>query len=49
MRDMFLAVYGWVANMESKKISERTKAGMQRVRAGGKHIGRPKKKGVKKS
>lgn len=52
MRDIFLAVYGWVANMESKKISERTKAGIERRRAEGKPIGRPKKgkkKGVKKS
>ena len=49
MRDIFLAVYGWVANMESKKISERTKAGMERARAGGKNVGRPKKKGVKKN
>jgi putative DNA-invertase from lambdoid prophage Rac len=34
---------GAVAAMESKRLSERTKAGMARARAEGKHCGRPRK------
>jgi DNA invertase Pin-like site-specific DNA recombinase len=33
---------GWVAEMESKRISERTKAGLARAKAQGAKIGRPK-------
>ena len=49
IREVLLAFMGWIANQESKRRSERTKAGMERARAGGKHVGRPKKKGVKKN
>ncbi len=42
LRDLLLAIAGWVARMESHRRSERTKAGMQRARAEGKQIGRPK-------
>lgn len=38
---LLLALAGWVAEQESKRRSERTKAGLARVRATGKHIGRP--------
>jgi len=31
----------WVARMESKRLSERTKAGLARVVAQGKKLGRP--------
>src|SRR5215472_4534992 len=41
MRELLLAITGWVAAMESHRRSERTKAGMQRARADGKAIGRP--------
>lgn len=44
MRDIFIALTGWVAQLESEQISARTKAGMERARAAGKHIGRPKGK-----
>ena len=32
---------GWVARMESQRRSERTKAGLERAKAQGKHLGRP--------
>ena len=41
LRDLLLAVVGWVARMESERRSERTKAGLERARAGGKVLGRP--------
>lgn len=40
--DVLLSFTGWVAQQESKRRSERTKAGMARARAEGKAIGRPK-------
>lgn len=43
--DIVLAIMSWAAAEERKKISERTKAGMARKKALGKHIGRPKGKG----
>lgn len=45
MTDIVLAIMAWASAEERKKISERTKAGMARVKAKGKHIGRPKLKG----
>lgn len=42
VRPLLFAVIGWVANQESKKISERTKAGMLRKKLGGGNVGRPK-------
>jgi DNA invertase Pin-like site-specific DNA recombinase len=39
--DLLLAIAGWVARMESQRRSERTKAGLARARAQGKHLGRP--------
>jgi len=40
--DLLLAIAGWVARMESNRRSERTKAGLARAVAQGKHLGRPK-------
>jgi putative DNA-invertase from lambdoid prophage Rac len=40
LRDLMLAIVGWVARFESTRRSERTKAGLARVRAEGKAIGR---------
>jgi len=40
LRDLLLAIVGWVAHFESARRSERTKAGLARVRAEGKAIGR---------
>jgi DNA invertase Pin-like site-specific DNA recombinase len=41
LRDLLLAIVGWVARFESSRRSERTKAGMERVRAVGQRLGRP--------
>ena len=40
LRDVLLALAGWIAEQESTRRSERTKAGMERVRASGKKLGR---------
>ena len=39
----FIGIIGAGAQQERLRISERTKAGMARVRASGTHIGRPRK------
>ena len=39
--ELLYALTGWVARMESQRRSERTKAGLARVRAQGKRLGRP--------
>ncbi len=39
--EILYAIAGWVAEMESKKRSERTKAGLDWARANGKRFGRP--------
>ncbi len=41
LAEVLYAIAGWVARMESKRRSERTKAGMARARAHGKVLGRP--------
>lgn len=41
VRDVLLAIMSSMAAMERARISERTKAGLQRVRAGGTRLGRP--------
>lgn len=41
MLEMLLALTGWVAKMESTRRSERTKSGLDRLRADGKTLGRP--------
>ena len=41
LQELLLAIAGWVARMESQRISERTKAGLNRARAQGKQLGRP--------
>jgi DNA invertase Pin-like site-specific DNA recombinase len=40
--DAIIGIIGAIAEQERVRISERTKAGMARVRATGKHIGRPR-------
>ncbi len=40
--ELLFALAGWVARMESERRSERTKAGLARVVAQGKKLGRPK-------
>jgi hypothetical protein len=43
LRNALIGFLGFVNEDESRRISERTKAGMDRARAAGKHIGRPAK------
>jgi DNA invertase Pin-like site-specific DNA recombinase len=42
VRDIVLAVMAALAKQERLRIGERTRAGLARVRASGKHLGRPK-------
>jgi len=42
MGELMLPFFAWIAKQEAKKISERTKAGLVRVRNEGKVLGRPK-------
>jgi putative DNA-invertase from lambdoid prophage Rac len=37
-----LAVFAWAAEFERKRINERTRAGLERARALGKRLGRPR-------
>ena len=39
--ELLYALTGWIARMESQRRSERTKAGLARVKAQGKQLGRP--------
>lgn len=41
LAEVLFAIAGWVARMESKRRSERTKAGLDRLRKVGKKLGRP--------
>ena len=40
LADILYAIAGWVARMESQRLSERTKAGMRRAIADGKPVGK---------
>jgi DNA invertase Pin-like site-specific DNA recombinase len=42
VRSLLIAIFSWVAEQERLRISERTKAGLERSRRQGKQIGRPK-------
>ena len=44
---VLVSIWGYFAQLYSQQLSERTKAGMDRARAEGKQIGRPRKKGGK--
>jgi len=46
--ELLYALSGWVARMESQRRSERTKAGLARVKAQGRKLGRPRGSGDKK-
>lgn len=41
IKPLLLAVFGWIAEQESRRQSERTKAGLARKKANGGKIGRP--------
>lgn len=49
LQSLLFSVFAWFAEQESKKISDRTKAGMARAKQEGKHVGRPRKKGIVKA
>jgi DNA invertase Pin-like site-specific DNA recombinase len=40
--ELMLAIAAWIAKQERIRISERTKAGMERAKRQGKHCGRPR-------
>jgi putative DNA-invertase from lambdoid prophage Rac len=42
VRNILLALLASLAKVEAQKISDRTRAGMARAKAGGKRIGRPR-------
>lgn len=44
--ELLIAIFSWVAKEERRKISERTKAALAKLKAKGVKLGRPKKKGV---
>jgi len=48
LAELLYALTGWVARMESQRRSERTKAGLVRVKAQGKRLGRPLGSGDKR-
>jgi len=48
MANLLIAIFSWVGEQEAKRISERTKAGLERAKASGKKLGRPKGKKDKK-
>ena len=41
--ELMLAIAAWIAKQERLRISDRTKAGMERARRSGKHVGRPRR------
>jgi len=43
VRSLIVAVLGWAAEMEREFIKQRTKEALERLRAQGKHVGRPPK------
>jgi len=44
---VLVSIWGYFAQLYSKQLSERTKAGMARAKAQGKHIGRPRKERIR--
>jgi DNA invertase Pin-like site-specific DNA recombinase len=41
MRELIASILAWTAKFESDRRSERTKAGLERVKADGVRLGRP--------
>ncbi len=41
VRPLLIAIFGWIAEQERATIVARTKAGLERARRQGKHLGRP--------
>lgn len=45
--ELLIAIFAWVAKEEKRKISERTKAGLAKLKEKGIQLGRPRKGGLK--
>jgi len=43
LRDLMLSIFSWVADRERENLIERTKLGLARAKAEGKHLGRPER------
>lgn len=43
VRNLLLAIFSWVAEQERTRLGERTRAGLERARARGKRLGRPRR------
>jgi putative DNA-invertase from lambdoid prophage Rac len=43
VRDLLVSIFSWVAEQESRRLGERTRAGLDRARARGAHLGRPRR------
>ncbi len=43
IRDLLVAIFSWVAEQERRRLGERTRAGLERARARGKKLGRPRR------
>lgn len=43
VRDLLVSIFSWVAQQERRRISSRTKAGLERAKRKGRILGRPKK------
>lgn len=41
IRNIFVSMFAWFADLERASISERTKSGLKRAKSEGKHLGRP--------
>ena len=41
IRELMISITGWIANQYSRRLSENTKAGMERAKDNGKRLGRP--------
>jgi DNA invertase Pin-like site-specific DNA recombinase len=42
VRQLLIAIFSWVAEQERTRLGERTRAGLERARAEGKRLGRPR-------
>jgi len=43
IRDLLVAIFSWIAEQERRRLGERTRAGLERARARGKKLGRPRR------
>ena len=43
IRDLLLVIFSWIAEQETRRLGERTRAGLERARARGKRLGRPRR------